>query len=145
MPTAAPCCRQALKDATLHWPLRNRAADGIMGDDAHKKRKSDHNLGNAFDLTHDPEHGVDCGVLSRQVVNDSRVTYVIWNKQIYNRGDTAPAWRPYTGSNPHTKHMHVSIRAESRDDTSAWAWTPVATPPPRPQRPPSLVWKRYFA
>ena len=145
MPTAAPCCRQALKDATLQWPLRNRAADGIMGDAAHQKRKSDHNLGNAFDLTHDPDHGVDCAVLSRQVINDERVTYVIWNKQIYNRADVAPAWRPYTGTNPHTKHMHVSIRVKSREDTSAWPWTPAATPAPLPLRPPPMRWKTYFA
>jgi hypothetical protein len=94
-----------------------------MGDAAHQQRKSDHNDGNAFDLTHDPLHGVDCDVLSRQVINDQRVTYVIWDHQIYNRDRAAEGWRPYTGPNPHTHHMHVSIRAASRDNLAPWPWS----------------------
>ena len=124
MPTPAPACRQALRDATARWGSRNRASDGIMGDARHQRRPSDHNLGNAFDLTHDPTNKVDCERLSRLVINDPRVTYVIWNRQIYNRARASEGWRPYNGSNPHTHHMHVSIRAESRDDTSPWVWSP---------------------
>lgn len=136
MATPAPCCLQALRDATARWPNRNRAADGIMGDAAHQRRKSDHNDGNAFDLTQDPAHGVDCGQLSRLVINDNRVTYVIWNRQIYNRARVADGWRPYTGSNPHTHHMHVSIRAASRNDLSPWPWSAgTANPPSTPSQP----------
>lgn len=123
MATPALCCLQALRDATARWPNRDRASDGIMGDSAHQTRKSDHNDGNAFDLTHDTNHGVDCGVLSRLVINDKRVTYVIWNRQIYNRARATEGWRPYSGLNPHTHHMHVSIQATSRDDLSAWPWS----------------------
>jgi hypothetical protein len=123
MAIPAKCCRQALQDATARWPNRNRASDGILGDAAHQKRKSDHNLGNAYDLTHDPANGVDCHVLSRQVINDPRVTYVIWNRRIYNRQRAALGWRNYTGPNPHTKHMHVSIRAAARDTLTPWPWS----------------------
>src|SRR5262245_37713497 len=91
--TPAPACKKALADATARWPKRNKAADGIMGDAAHKKRKSDHNLGNAFDLTHDPANGVDCNVLAKQLINDRRVTYVIWNRQIYDRRRPGEGWR----------------------------------------------------
>lgn len=134
--TPALCCLQALRDATARWANRDRAADGIMGDSAHQTRKSDHNDGNAFDLTHDPAHGVECGVLSRLVINDKRVTYVIWNRQIYNRARVAEGWRPYTGLNPHTHHMHVSIRAASRDDLSAWPWSAsAANLPSTPNKP----------
>jgi peptidoglycan hydrolase-like protein with peptidoglycan-binding domain len=122
--TPAPACKKALADATARWPKRNKASDGIMGDEAHKKTKSDHNDGNAFDLTHDPANGVDCNVLSLQVIKDPRVTYVIWNRQIYNRAKASEGWRKYTGKNPHTKHMHVSIKATSRNDLSAWPWSP---------------------
>lgn len=128
MPTPAPCCLQALRDATTRWPSRNRASDGIMGDAAHQARKSDHNDGNAFDLTHDPAHGVDCNVLSRQVINDTRVTYVIWNRQIYNRSRAGEGWRAYNGSNPHDHHMHVSIQAASRNTLSPWPWSGAALP-----------------
>lgn len=130
MATPAPCCLQALRDATTHWPGRIRTFDGIMGDAAHQKRKSDHNDGNAFDLTHDSAHGVDCQILSRQVINDRRVTYVIWSGHIYNRSLTAQGWRTYTGPNPHNHHMHVSIQAVSRADLSNWPWsvTPVPVP-----------------
>jgi hypothetical protein len=123
MATAAPCCLKALQDATARWPTRNRTADGIMGDAAHQARKSDHNDGNAFDLTHDPAAGVDCQMLSRQVINDARVTYVIWNSEIYNRARAAEGWRVYTGSNPHNHHMHVSIEANSRNDLAPWPWS----------------------
>ncbi len=132
MSTPAPACRQALRDATARWGSRNRASDGIMGDARHQARTSDHNLGNAFDLTHDPTNGVDCERLSRLVINDPRVTYVIWNHQIYNRARASEGWRAYTGSNPHTHHMHVSIRAASRADTSDWVWSPGQSDPYAP-------------
>lgn len=127
MATPADCCLKALRDATARWPSRNRGYDGIMGDAAHQKRKSDHNDGNAFDLTHDPGSGVDCQVLSRQVINDARVTYVIWNSQIYNRARAGEGWRPYTGPNPHDHHMHVSIEAAYRQDLSPWPWSGAPT------------------
>jgi hypothetical protein len=120
--TVANACRLALKHATLAWPTRERRSDGTVSDKAHLGRKSDHNDGNAFDLTHDPKNGVDCNVLSELIIDDPRVTYVIWNKRIYNRENRE--WRAYKGTNPHTKHMHVSIRAEARDDTGSWPWSP---------------------
>jgi hypothetical protein len=109
-----------------------------MGDSAHQQRHSDHNDGNAFDLTHDPAHGVDCGVLSRLVINDNRVTYVISNRQIYNRARVAEGWRPYTGLNPHNRHMHVSIQAASRDDLSPWPWSASAANRPFTSKQPIL-------
>jgi hypothetical protein len=130
MATPAPCCKKALEDATARFPKRNKASDGIMGDVRHQKQKSDHNDGNAFDLTHDPANGVDCNILSRQVINDPRVTYVIWNREIYNRSRAAEGWRRYSGKNPHTKHMHVSIKATSRNDLAPWIWSVTGAAPP---------------
>jgi len=138
MAIPALCCLQALREATARWPNRDRSSDGIMGDTAHQQRHSDHNDGNAFDLTHDPTHGVDCGVLSRLVINDNRVTYVISNRQIYNRARVAEGWRPYTGLNPHNRHMHVSIRAASRDDLSPWPWSASAANRPFTSKQPIL-------
>jgi hypothetical protein len=39
-----------------------------------RKRKSDHNDGNAFDLTHDPDNGIDCNLFSKLVLLDFWVT-----------------------------------------------------------------------
>ena len=124
MASPAAACKKALADATLQWPGRNRSSDGIMGDTAHQQRKSDHNDGNAFDLGYDPANGPDCNILSREVIHDARVTYVIWNREIYNRDRGGEGWRPYSGTNPHNHHMHVSIKAESRNDLAPWPWTP---------------------
>ncbi len=135
MATPAPSCRQALKDATTRWPTRNRLSDGIMGDDNHKARKSDHNDGNAFDLTHDPNDGPDCHVLSKLVINDPRVTYVIWTGKIFKRRVPAEGWQPYRGRNPHNHHMHVSIRGDARDDLSPWPWSAGAADLPEPSEP----------
>lgn len=135
MGTPATSCLKALQDATGRWPNRSTGADGIMGDTAHQQRKSDHNDGNAFDLTHDPAQGVDCHAISRQVIYDARVTYVIWNREIYSRERAAEGWRKYEGANPHNHHMHVSIRASSREDLAKWPWSTVTGYVPFPAQP----------
>ncbi|HZF49736.1 MAG TPA: peptidoglycan-binding domain-containing protein [Polyangiaceae bacterium] len=127
MPASAPACRQAIKDANLRWPSRNRASDGILGDARHQKRKSDHNLGNAVDITHDPRSGCDGDIIAAFAIKDPRVTYVIWNRKIYNRSRASEGWRPYRGSNPHTHHCHISIDERSRNDVRPWAWSPQAS------------------
>lgn len=120
--TPAPACKAMRAEATRRWPMRNQASDGICSSLDHRKQNpgSDHDYGNAVDLTHDPGAGVDCHVLAEVVKHDPRTKYVIWNRRISNPSIQAGAWRSYTGSNPHTKHMHVSIRADARDDVSRW-------------------------
>lgn len=123
----APSVAAGLAEATRRWPHRSRASDGTIGDAAHAARQSDHNpdargVVHAFDLTHDPAHGVDCEQLASHLVRvrDARVKYLIWNKRICS--STHWAWQPYTGKNPHTHHLHVSIRntTAAELDTSPW-------------------------
>ena len=142
MSSPAAACRKALEDATRRWPTRNKENDGIMGDARHQARKSDHNLGNAVDVTHDPSVGCDGHVISAIAIRDPRTTYVIWNRQIYNKARAAEGWRAYHGENPHTHHCHISIHPESRDDVRHWGWSPDAssteqspTPTPDHQQP----------
>jgi hypothetical protein len=141
MPNPAPACRRGLTDATARWPTRKRDSDGILGDARHQARKSDHNQGNAFDVTHDPASGCDGNLIAAAAIKDARVTYVIWNRQIWNRSQGDTAWRPYSGSNPHTKHCHVSIKESARGDLRPWAWAPAGSlpeaPPARPPEPPT--------
>lgn len=115
----------ALRDAVnLGWPQRGKASDGIMGDASHQARKSDHNQGNAIDITHDATHGPNLDELAEVVFRDPRVTYVIWHDRIRNKAIAGGAWRPYCegkpGCNPHTGHLHVSIDAAKRNDASPW-------------------------
>lgn len=112
-------------------PNRSKASDGTVGDTAHSARKSDHNpdaggVVRAMDITHDPAHGIDSEKLANAVLasRDQRVKYVISNRKIAS-GAAGPQpwkWRPYKGSNPHNKHVHVSVVAGAKgDDGSAWA------------------------
>lgn len=125
----APAALRALADATAAWPNRRKASDGIMGDASHRARKSDHNLGNAFDITHDPENGCDADAIAIQALADERTTYVIRAGKIASRDRLAEGWRPYTGANPHNTHVHVSIAATKRDDARPWFWAPELNKP----------------
>lgn len=132
----APACRAALKEATDRWPGRATASDGICSSADHRRRSpgSDHDVGNAVDITHNPGSGADCHVMAERIVarKDRRVKYLIWNQRIvrsYPKPDIpAWTWAPYTGTNPHTKHLHISIRQESRNDVAPW-FAPIATAP----------------
>lgn len=96
-----------------------------MGDPAHQSRVSDHNLGNAIDVTHSPGSGLSAAwlaeILRRQMSTTptGRITYIIWNRRI-----ASPTggwrWRPYSGPNPHTTHVHVSIKASARGEVRPW-------------------------
>ena len=59
------------------------------------------------------------------------VMYVIWNQQIWSPSNAAATWKAYTGDNPHTDHVHVSLSwAGARAETSFWSG--VVTVPERP-------------
>lgn len=118
-------------------PRRSKASDGTIGDPAHQSRKSDHNawvddgdLGvvTALDITHDPVNGCDATSIAESIVasRDTRVKYIIWNKKILSssqQGETAPwTWRDYRGSNPHSHHVHLSVRPEKSSYDRADDW-----------------------
>jgi hypothetical protein len=55
-------------------------------------------------------HGLDLGELAQEIV-DARhpeCAYVIYNRRIASR-NTNWKWVEYTGPNPHTDHIHVSV------------------------------------
>ncbi len=96
-----------------------------MGDAAHQARKSDHNLGNAIDITQDPTFRVAELIaveLRRQMVGagtGGRITYIIWNRFIASP-ESSWKWRIYKGPNPHTSHVHISIKATHRNQVRPW-------------------------
>lgn len=134
--TPAPACKAALAQATARWPNRSRVSDGICPSAAHSVASptSDHERGNAVDLTHDPANGCDAHAWARALVarRDPRVSYIISDRRIANStsisGHPPWTWRAYNGSNPHTAHAHVSIKSGARGDCSPWFDEPI---PPR--------------
>ncbi len=49
------------------------------------------------------------------------IQYMIWNRRIWGAYSAGSGWRKYTGSNPHTDHVHFSMSwAGARKKTSFW-------------------------
>lgn len=128
----APCLVDLIKQCDDLFPNRSTASDGSIGDAAHASRASDHNPADgwvcAVDVTDDKANGCDADLLAQHIVasRDPRVKYVIWNRTIAKSyaSNGVPAWQPYpyTGTNAHDKHTHVSVHntAAARNDLSAW-------------------------
>lgn len=122
-------------------PNRDKSSDGGIGDQRHRARKSDHNpckchqVVCARDFTHDPDDGFDAHAFADWLADrlarglETRVKYVISRSRIAsgpNQGQPIGVWRPYTGTNPHNEHVHVSVRhgPERFDDDSPWGFSP---------------------
>jgi hypothetical protein len=114
-------------------PNRSKASDGTIGDAAHASRKSDHNpwvkdgaigVVTAMDITNDPARGCDAQKLVDALVNsrDARIKYVIWNRRKISSQVQPWVWRAYTGTNPHNKHFHVSVKPDKADYDSEANW-----------------------
>jgi len=135
----AESLRVMLKIINTLAPARKKHADGAIGDGLHQSKNSDHNpwvwdyktkkgIVTALDITHDPAGRCDCANLATSLVNskDARIKYIIWNKKIIHastvHGGEAWAWSPYTGANPHDKHIHISVKCQKEyyDDDALW-------------------------
>jgi hypothetical protein len=116
---ATPAAIAVLRQATALRPRRKKASDGLLPSAAHVNQNpnSDHNTGFGVDITHDPAHGIDCHEMYMNLKTDKRVKYLIFKGLIWSseKGD-----KPYTGSNPHNKHLHISIKDNCGNDTSPW-------------------------
>ena len=116
---ATPAAIAVLRQATKIAPSRMKASDGLLPSKAHlaSSPNCDNNTGLAVDLTHDPARNIDCHEIYEQLKKDKRVKYLIFKGQIWisGKGD-----KDYTGSNPHNKHLHISIKDNCGNDDSPW-------------------------
>jgi hypothetical protein len=121
---ATPAAIAVLRQATAIKPSRKKASDGLLPSAAHQVQNpnSDHNTGYAVDLTHDPVNGIDCVDIFEKLKEDKRVKYLIFQGKIWSKDKAKQGNRIYTGSNKHTKHLHISINDGMGNDTSPWFW-----------------------
>ncbi len=63
------------------------------------------------------------------------IMYIIWNKRMWRAYDPARGWAAYTGSSPHTDHIHFSFTWDGAYKRTSW-WTGKAVttvdPGPKP-------------
>lgn len=141
-----------LDEIDARSPKRSRRSDGGIGDAAHATRTSDHNpwildgangVVSARDFTHDPNNEFDAHAFAEWLRGrcksgaERRVKYIISNRRIASSVNSW-SWRPYSGTNPHTQHVHISVESTKTlyDNTASWGWRKPVTPAkPSPAKP----------
>lgn len=123
----APALAVGRSEVNTRWPNRDKTSDGTIGDAAHQATRSDHNPNSresvdAWDMDKD---GVDVWAVIRAFERHPSSHYWIYNRQIADRDN---GWEPvpYNGPNPHTAHVHFSIRqsAAAEQDRRPWGLLP---------------------
>jgi hypothetical protein len=116
------------------YPDRDRTSDGVLGDSRHASRPSDHNpdatSGNvvrACDIDRDlsgkkkpdlmPDLADQIRLYAKSKKDGGRISYLIFNSRIAS-SKKAWAWRPYSGINSHTHHLHISFTKKGDADGS---------------------------
>lgn len=138
-------------------PARDRSSDGSIGDAAHASRSSDHNpwvkdrTGQPIVTAIDVDRDIAPGFTSRDLAEwlrlrrDPRVKYVISRGQMFssyaNNSRKAWEWGPYTGSNSHTEHMHISVLDKETlfDSQKPWGLVGAVANPNPPPAPPHVA------
>ncbi len=112
-----------------------------IGDASHQAQASDHNPNSAgvvcaVDIMQGND--LDMGTLAERIRGRQHPDgkYVIYSYRIAS-ANKGWAWRQYTGSDPHTDHIHVSVgvgpdgqSTQPYDDTFSWLFPGGTTPPP---------------
>jgi murein L,D-transpeptidase YcbB/YkuD len=129
-PYEAPVLARLKQTLNDRWPLRDRSSDGWIGDIYHQGTASDHNpdvsgVVHARDIDKD---GIHVPTVLASLLAHPSTRYAIFNRKIYHVSrDLKPA--KYTGSNPHDKHLHVSIEHTNNARNSKASWLFIASPP----------------
>ena len=119
----APSLHVGLSEVDQRWPSRDRASDGTIGDAEHASRQSDHNpnVRGSVDAWDMDVNGPNVEEVKRAFERHPSAHYWIHNRRL---ADADNDWRPaqYTGENPHTSHVHFSIRqtAQAEGDRRPW-------------------------
>jgi hypothetical protein len=129
----APALDRLRAEVDREYRLRSRKSDGTIGDASHQARPngSDHNPNEsgivcAIDFTHDPKRFnahkfAEALRLRCKEGKEQRVNYIISKSRIASV-KTGFEWTEYEGTNPHDKHIHISVKQEPRRYNSARNW-----------------------
>ncbi len=103
------CAAEHGEGRALDWMVNAATPDGLA-------------LGNAITtwLTQKDSQG-RVGAMARRL----GINYIIWNHRMWRSYDPARGWAAYTGSNPHTDHIHTSFTWDGAYEQTSW-WTGVA-------------------
>lgn len=138
----APALLALFDEVNERYPDRTRGnGDGTIGDASHllQGSASDHNPqllddGRWYVMALDVQHstGFDSWAFADFLADrmakglEHRIQYIVSNRRITNYdvigGAPRGTWRPYKGSDPHSGHIHISLRhkAALANDTSQW-------------------------
>lgn len=138
----APALLALFDEINERYPDRTRGnGDGTIGDTSHiaQGSASDHNPqllddGRWYVMALDVQHSVGfdswafADFLADRMAKgiEQRIQYIVSNRRICNwdpyYGAPRGIWRPYTGSDPHTGHIHISLRHQAAlaNDTGPW-------------------------
>jgi hypothetical protein len=131
-PTLSKAGQQLREQFDDTFADRDRRSDGWIGDLRHSARPSDHNpdpkagmVVRAIDIDRDvyksgkPDLMPDIADQIRRAAKrgEKRISYIIFDGRIAS-SRMGWRWRKYTGSNPHTKHCHISFTKQGDTDGS---------------------------
>lgn len=128
-PYLAPSLARLRTSINTRWPGRDHSSDGWIGDAAHAARKSDHNpdpatgVVRALDIDKD---GLHIPTVLAALFLHPAIRYAIFNRKIYHV-DNQFKPKVYTGSNPHTAHIHASEQHTKTAENSKADWAPVSS------------------
>lgn len=136
MAILAPSLRRLRDDyINVRWPDRDRSSDGWIGDSSHRasgspeQGGSDHNPNarDTVDAIDVDRNGVSAALVIASALRSPAVHYVIFNRRIMD-ADNQHRPRAYRGINPHTGHIHISLRQSRIAELWKGAWKFILKP-----------------
>lgn len=141
--TTTPALNSLLDEVEARWPTGNPSVDGTVASQGHDRNSptSDHRphpytgpgVVRAVDIWVTSAVQGDEITETLRTRRDLRLRYVISRRRLYSSYPTVTRqpweWGHYSGANPHTHHIHISVLGFADNDTRPWGLLAPPTPP----------------